>query len=116
MVVEIHMKPLAACVLGVLSGDGKQSFPDSLPAGTMCHQSVFDERVRLTVPDHVDEAYETLFVARCDPPQAEAREQVSPIVVDVRMIEAFRVQPVDFFVPGRTAPFKSDRHAEQHYR
>lgn len=31
----------------------------------MGHQSVFDERVRLSVPDHVDEAHEALLVASC---------------------------------------------------
>lgn len=72
VIVEVNMKPLAPCSLRVLRGNGEETFPDALSAGTMCHQSVFDKRVHLTVPDHVDEADEALIVSRRDPPQAEA--------------------------------------------
>jgi predicted N-acetyltransferase YhbS len=110
------MKPFAARFLGVLRGNGEEAFPNTLTARPVCHQGVFDERVYLAVPDHVDEADQALVIARCDPPQAQARERVSPIVFNVSMIEALRVELTDFFVSNCSAPFKGDRHAEKHYR
>jgi hypothetical protein len=45
VVVKVNMKPFTPGPFGLLRCDGEESFPDALPAGTMSHQSVLDERV-----------------------------------------------------------------------
>jgi hypothetical protein len=77
VIVEVNVEPFTSCSLGFLRCQGNEPFPHALPAGAISYQSVFDERVCLTVPDHVDEADKGLVIAGCDPAQAVAREQAS---------------------------------------
>ena len=91
MVVKIDVEPFATPGARPLDSYRYELSADSLSARADRHDRVQDERMRATVPSHVDEADEFVLVPRTDPAEAMAAHLATPVVIENTVVESLCV-------------------------
>lgn len=108
--VKVDVKPLAACPTGFARSNGHKLLADPPPAMTGRNNCVEDERVKCSVPRHIDKSRKLGPRMGANPAEAVRFELSPPIVIVLVMIKAFSVKRVQRIVGDIAAPFVPDIH------